>query len=248
MVIVIVGIMIYLQIFEQQKDFLTYSIFGMVGLAVAIGSVPACHNALGGLYLVFHAPFKVDDYIEIGNVSGVVSRVALRYTVLRTLKGTTTFVPNSYFLIQPMINYSQRPKRQLEIYVELVPETPVTLIRQLMEETEVMLQTLHTGLTSHRLNLVDTTNREDGDDGEQNRFFFVAMDELYKIRIYSYTEELDPKRHAMIKSEVWLALAEIMEDLKIEQVISKTEEIKPYLGDSMMSSNVASSLDFTSFK
>ena len=180
--------------------------------------------------MVFHAPFKVDDFIEIGHVKGTVQRVALRYTELATLDGTTTYVPNNFFLCKPMVNFSQRPKRQLEIFIELVSTTPVERIRQFLKETETMLQTLHTGLTSHQLSAVDF---KDGNATEPKRFFFVTMDELYKVRIYSFTEELDPKKHAMIKSEVWLAVAEIMEDLEIEEKVSRTkpDQRLPFIED-----------------
>lgn len=129
-----------------------------------------------------------------------------------------------------MVNFSQRPKRQLEIFIELVSTTPVERIRQFLKETETMLQTLHTGLTSHQLSAVDF---KDGNATEPKRFFFVTMDELYKVRIYSFTEELDPKKHAMIKSEVWLAVAEIMEDLEIEEKVSRTkpDQRLPFIED-----------------
>lgn len=121
-----------------------------------------------------------------------------------------------------MVNFSQRPKRQVEIFIELVPETPVEKIREFISEAQVMLQTLHSGLTSHRQNLVDLQ----GDVDDTERSFFVAMDELYKVRVYSYTEELDPKKHALIKSEVWLALAEIMEDLGLEMQSSSSQVLE----------------------
>ncbi|EQC35589.1 hypothetical protein SDRG_06877 [Saprolegnia diclina VS20] len=41
------------------------------------------------------------------------------------------------------------------------------------------------------------------------------MDQLYRVRLCTFTDELDAKKHALIKSEVWLAAMEIMDDLGI---------------------------------
>lgn len=145
-------------------------------------------------------------------------RVSLRYTTIVSMDGTTLYVPNSFFLYKPMINFSQRPKRDIDIRVCVAHDTPVPTLRECLARLEKMLQSLHVGLTSHEENLSD---RRHGDKWQ--RFFFVAMDELYQIRVYSYTEELDSRKYAMIKSEVWLAVMEIMEELAIEVITNATE-------------------------
>lgn len=169
---------------------------------------------MGGIYLVFHSPFKVGEFVEIEKVQGTVRRVALRYTVLVTMEGTTTYIPNNFFLRKPMVNFSQRPTRKIEIIIQLQPDTPVHKIRKFISELQDMLQTLHIGLTSHRVHTVDNFSATQNDD-DGSSTFFVAMDELFKVRIYTFTQEMDPKHHALIKSEVWIAVVEIMEDLAI---------------------------------
>ena len=167
-------------------------------------------------------------------------RVALRHTVLVTLDGTTTYVPNSYFLIKPMVNYSQRPKRQLEIYIQVEQKTPVEKMQMFMKEAERILTTLHSGLTSHTLNLVDIRT-----ETITSKSFFVVLDELYTIRIYSFTEELDPKRHALIKSEVWLALGELMEELDI---IQRTSEDSNRMSTSWIDDDTPLTLDIAGLR
>jgi MscS family membrane protein len=197
------------------NDLLKFSVLCVIGLAIALGFVPAFHNVIGGLFLAFNAQFKVDDFIEVGNAKGFVHRVALRYTTIITMNGTKVFVPNSFFLYKPMVNFTQRPKQEIDLTVSVATTTPVDKLRMCIERIEQMLKSLHLGLTSHE------ENNNDSRQGEKwERFFFVAMEELFKIHVFSYTDELDPRKHAMIKSEVWLAVMEIMEELKIE-VINK---------------------------
>jgi small-conductance mechanosensitive channel len=166
---------------------------------------------VGGLFLAFNSQFKIDDFIRVGDAEGFVHRVSLRYTTVVSMDGTTLYVPNSFFLYKPMINFSQRPKRDIDIRVRIARSTPVSVLRECLERLELMLQSLHVGLTSHEESLADLRH---GD--KRQRFFFVAMEELYEIRVYSYSEELDSRKFAMIKSEVWLAVMEIMEELGID--------------------------------
>ncbi|EQC35641.1 hypothetical protein SDRG_06925 [Saprolegnia diclina VS20] len=205
LVMVIAAMYIYLQMWQDQT-LLKYSFLGMIGGAIALGFVGATHNAVGGLYLVLNAPFKVDQFIQIGAVKGHVSRVALRYTVVIGLDSTKIFIPNSYFLYKPMVNYSQAPKRQLQMDIDVDPHTSVALLQRLMTDLELMLQSRHMGLTSHE---------DYNGDEKTKQLFFVTMEQLYRVRLYTFTDELDAKKHALIKSEVWLAAMEIMDDLGI---------------------------------
>ncbi|RHY22574.1 hypothetical protein DYB32_009459 [Aphanomyces invadans] len=191
---------IYLQMWQDQS-LLKYSFLGMIGGAIALGFAGATHNAVGGLYLVLNAPFRVDEFIQVGQVQGHVQRVALRFTVVLGLDRTKIFVPNSYFLYKPM--------RQIALDIHVHPHTSVAVLETLVRDLHVMSR--HMGLTSH-----DDYNGP----ADKAKFCFVTMDALYSIRLYTYTDELDAKKHAMIRSEVWLAAMEIMEDLGVVTVPS----------------------------
>ncbi|OQR91198.1 Small Conductance Mechanosensitive Ion Channel (MscS) Family [Thraustotheca clavata] len=212
LVMVIAAMYIYLQMWQDQT-LLKYSFLGMIGGAIALGFVGSTHNAVGGMYLVLNAPFKVDQFIQIGNVKGHVNRVALRYTVIIAPDSTKVFVPNSYFLYKPMVNYSQAPKRQLQIDIDVDPHTSVALLEKLMHDLEIMLTSRHMSLTSH-----------DDYIDKSKQMYFVTMEQLYCIRLYSFTDELDEKKHALIKSEVWLAAMEIMDDLQITMKASPNNQ------------------------
>ncbi|CAH0483077.1 unnamed protein product [Peronospora belbahrii] len=201
---------------------LKYSVLGVIGLAIALGFVPSFHNVVGGLFLAFNSQFKIDDFIRVGDAEGFVHRVSLRYTTVVSLEGTTLYVPNSFFLYKPMINFSQRPKRDVDLRVRVSPSTTVETLRQALCRLESMLQSLHVGLTSHEENQSDLRHGE-----KWERSFFVAMEELYTIRVYSYTEELDARKYAMLKSEVWLAVTEIMEEMGI-RVLSNNGQDNPF--------------------
>lgn len=166
---------------------------------------------VGGLFLAFNSQFKIDDFIHVGDAQGFVHRVSLRYTTVVSMDGTKLYVPNSFFLYKPMVNFTQRPKQDIDIRVKVASSTSADTLRTCISKLEAMLQSLHVALTSHEENQSDLRHGE-----KWERFAFVAMEELYHIRVYSYTEELESRKYAMIKSEVWLAVMEIMEDLGID--------------------------------
>lgn len=149
----------------------------------------------------------------MGDAKGFVHRVSLRYTTVVSMDGTKLYVPNSFFLYKPMVNFTQRPKQDIDIHVRVATTTPADKLRACIKKLEVMLQSLHVALTSHEENQSDLRHGE-----KWERFAFVAMEELYQIRVYSYTEELEARKYAMIKSEVWLAVMEVMEELGIDVV------------------------------
>ncbi|KAJ0410673.1 hypothetical protein ATCC90586_003742 [Pythium insidiosum] len=206
----IIALIIYSSAVGQQ-ELLKYSILAVIGLAIALGFVPSFHNVVGGLFLAFNTQFKIDDFINVGDAQGFVHRVSLRYTTIVTMDGTTVFVPNSFFLYKPMVNFSQRPKRDIDIRFRVSPATPVGTLRQCLLRLEAMLHSLHMGLTSHEENQSDLRHGE-----KWERFCYVAMEDLFEIHVFSYTDELDERKYSMIRSEVWLAIMEIIEELNIE--------------------------------
>ncbi|GLE04201.1 hypothetical protein PINS_up013113 [Pythium insidiosum] len=129
------------------------------------------------------------------------------------MDGTTMYVPNSFFLYKPMVNFSQRPKRDIDIRFRVSSTTPVETLRRCLARLEAMLHSLHMGLTSHEENQSDLRHGE-----KWERFCYVAMEDLFEIHVFSYTDELDERKYSMIRSEVWLAIMEIVEELNIETV------------------------------
>nr|CCA27619.1 Small Conductance Mechanosensitive Ion Channel (MscS) Family putative [Albugo laibachii Nc14] len=212
--LLIIALIIYSSILGD-RELLKYSVLGVIGIAIALGFVPSFHNVVGGLFLAFNSQIRLDDFIKIGHTKGFVHQVRLRYTTIITVEGTEIYVPNSFFLYKPMTNYSQRPKRDLDIIVHVATSTSVDKLRHCVQRIEAMLQTLYIGITSHEENTLDQQTGE-----KWKHFSFVAMEELFALRIYCYVEQLDFRKYAMIKSEVWLAVMEITEELEIE-VVSK---------------------------
>lgn len=77
----------------------TYSLvtgLGVGGLAVALAGREALSNLIGTIAILLDRPFKLGDYILLGNgIQGSVSEIGLRSTRILTLNGLLVSVPNS---------------------------------------------------------------------------------------------------------------------------------------------------------
>ncbi|MGB3618708.1 MAG: mechanosensitive ion channel family protein [Catalinimonas sp.] len=64
-------------------------------------------NFLSGFFLAFGRPFGVGDIIEVEGHVGKVKALSLRNTRIRSFDGRDIFLPNSYLIKNPLINYTK---------------------------------------------------------------------------------------------------------------------------------------------
>lgn len=81
-------------------------IAGVIGIGIGFGLQNIASNFISGLVLLFEQTIKVGDYIEIGNLKGVIEKIAIRSTILRTDDDLFVIVPNQRFLENDTVNWS----------------------------------------------------------------------------------------------------------------------------------------------
>jgi small-conductance mechanosensitive channel len=67
---------------------------GVAGLAVSLGAQSLIKDVIGGLLVIVENQYAVDEFIQVGSVSGWVERITLRATYVRALNGDLCTVPN----------------------------------------------------------------------------------------------------------------------------------------------------------
>ncbi|KAA6344903.1 Small-conductance mechanosensitive channel [termite gut metagenome] len=68
---------------------------GIVAMAVGFASKEALSNIISGLFIVFGKPFRIGDKIKIDTITGVVSMITLRHTIIRDKENHAIIIPNS---------------------------------------------------------------------------------------------------------------------------------------------------------
>lgn len=82
-----------------------------VGILFSLGSSNAIANMVAGLVITYMRPFKVGDYIKIGDASGEVIEKTALVTRIRTPKFEDITIPNATVLSSISTNYSSNAKQ-----------------------------------------------------------------------------------------------------------------------------------------
>ncbi len=81
-----------------------------VGVLFSLGSSNAIANMVAGLVITYMRPFKIGDFIKIGDVSGEVIEKTALVTRIRTPKFEDITIPNATVLSSTSTNYSANTK------------------------------------------------------------------------------------------------------------------------------------------
>lgn len=81
-------------------------ISGAVAIGVGFGAQNIINNFISGWILMTERPIRIDDFIEIGDMKGVVERIGTRSTRIRRVDGVHLLVPNSTLLETTVVNWT----------------------------------------------------------------------------------------------------------------------------------------------
>ena len=118
---------------------------GIGGLALALAAKDTVANFFGSVVVFTDQPFHVGDWVEFGEVEGVVEEVGMRTTRIRRFDKSLATVPNQTFTNTTIVNHSLRPMRRLRVVIGLGYETTpaqmqtfLASIRTLLAETPAL--------------------------------------------------------------------------------------------------------------
>jgi small conductance mechanosensitive channel len=80
-----------------------YSALG--GAAIGFASQRTLGNFLAGIFIFVTHPFRVNDYVKVDNVEGIVDEITFNFTKILTRSNTLVFISNLRILDQTVINY-----------------------------------------------------------------------------------------------------------------------------------------------
>lgn len=114
---------------------------GIGGLAVALAAQETLGNFFGSISLVADRPFKVGDWIQVGNkVDGDVEEIGMRSTKVRTWSKSLMSIPNKVLANEIIENWSKMPKRRVKQYIGVTYSTPADTMHDLVEDIRQLLR------------------------------------------------------------------------------------------------------------
>jgi MscS family membrane protein len=106
---------------------------GIGGLAVALASKDTVENLFGSFTVILDRPFKIGDWVKIGDVEGSVEEVGFRSTRIRTFADSLVTIPNSKLVSASIENFGLRRRRRLRTTLALTYATPAAKVEGFCE-------------------------------------------------------------------------------------------------------------------
>ncbi len=104
-----------LSVIGVASEFSFLTISGIVGLAVSLALQNTLSNIISGVLLLSDGVLRLDDSVEYSGVKGVVVKIGLRATWVKTDRGDIAVISNNYLVNGPLVNHTatQRLERKL---------------------------------------------------------------------------------------------------------------------------------------
>jgi small-conductance mechanosensitive channel len=98
---------------------------GALGVGIGFGLQNVVNNFVSGLILLYERPVQVRDIVEVGAVSGEVTRIGVRSSTVRTFAGAEVIVPNATLISTEVTNWTLTDnRRRIELAVGVAYGTP----------------------------------------------------------------------------------------------------------------------------
>lgn len=88
---------------------------GIVGLALGFAFQDIASNFIAGVLMAVRVPFTIGQIIESNDYMGTVRGITLRSTEIETFQGQRVIIPNADVYQNPIINYSVRGERRIDL-------------------------------------------------------------------------------------------------------------------------------------
>ena len=168
----------------------------IVGAALALSLRESLENLIASFIIFFDKPFITGDQIKVQNVTGVVEKIGLRSTRLRTDQKTYVSVPNKQMVDSILDNLSLRSQRRADLKLEIGLNATMQQLDELINGVRVIVGRKEIENSSVFLN--DITGQ------------------AFIVPIEYYTAPITIKEFNTLRQDINLQVLKLMEELKVE--------------------------------
>ncbi len=94
---------------------------GVLGIIVSLSAQDLIKNTFSAFVLLFNNVFDIGDWIQVGQTSGSVQDISLRFTKIKTYDHGVIALPNSQIADSNLTNWSRRNERLLQLQFAIDP-------------------------------------------------------------------------------------------------------------------------------
>ena len=110
------------------------AIMGAAGLAIGLALKDSLANFASGVMLILFRPFKVDDVVTAGGVTGKVQQIDIFSTIILTPDNQKFIVPNSGITSGVITNINAEPTRRIDLVVGIGYDDDIRQAKATLEE------------------------------------------------------------------------------------------------------------------
>ena len=113
---ILLGVVLLLYAMKQAGIPLTsmIAVLSAAGVAIGLAIQDSIANVANGLIMIGTHPFKVGDYVQIGDEEGTIEELRLMNTVLTTIDNRRLILPNKMVFTSRIANCSTNPLRRVD--------------------------------------------------------------------------------------------------------------------------------------
>lgn len=101
---------------------------GVGGIAIGLAAQGIFADLFAALAIIFDKPFRLGDKVKYGQTSGVVERIGLKSTRIRSFTGETHVIANKQLLDKEIQNISDREHVRIELAIGVAYQTAPDLL------------------------------------------------------------------------------------------------------------------------
>jgi small-conductance mechanosensitive channel len=170
---------------------------GIGGIAIAF----ALQNILGDLFssfaIYFDKPFRVGDFIVVGNYKGSVEKIGIKTTRLKSLQGEELVISNRELTSAKIQNFGKIKERRVALKIGVTYNTPLEKLKAIPKMIEDIIKSV--------------------ESARFDRAYFVAYGDFALLfEIVYFVESSDYVVHLKAQQEILLKIKEEFEKQGIE--------------------------------
>jgi len=113
---------------------------GIGGIAVAFALQGILSDLFSSFSIYFDKPFRIGDYIVVGNDRGTVERIGLKTTRIRTVQGEELIISNAELTTTRVQNYKRMEERRVSFQFGILYETPAEKVKAIPEMVQKIIE------------------------------------------------------------------------------------------------------------
>ncbi|HWB24967.1 MAG TPA: mechanosensitive ion channel domain-containing protein [Chitinophagaceae bacterium] len=162
--LILIGVLLVLHFSFHYRvtNFLTG--LSIVGAAIALATKESLENLIASFIIFFDKPFSTGDTVKVQGFNGVVEKIGLRSTRIRTDSKTYITVPNKQMVDTILDNVTLRTQRRVDISLEIdllttaaELKTVSTGVKEILQQDVIessMVYLSNTGKNAHVITII----------------------------------------------------------------------------------------------